>query len=231
MLILLHGENVSSSREALIDLKRNYSPDSVSVFDTKKFDEDKFARVCETPSMFAERRLVVVEGKPPTIQPFSHLAMSSSTDVVFWLGEQLKSSNKLFKLVKDLDGQVRHFRPTIPKHVFGFLDALGYKNKKKALLELHRLLEQGESPVYLLTMIVWQVRNLLKVKSEKLKVKGFHPYVLRKLRSQVNNFEEEELVGIFRGLLDTEVNLKTTQLDPELVLDQLVNSIANTVSD
>ena len=227
MLYLLHGENVGASRQALIDLKKNYSPDSVSVFDAKNFDEGGFLRACETPSLLSDRRLVVVENKPPssTIQQFNNLTIYPSVDLVFWLGEELKPSNKLFKQVKADGGQIRHFRPTIPKHVFGFLDALGYKNKQKAFLELHRLLDQGESPVYLWTMMVWEVRNLLKVQSAKGKVQNVHPYVLRKLQQQVRNFDEGELVKIFKRLLEAETALKTMQLDPVLVLDKLVSEV------
>jgi len=161
MLYLLHGENVSASREALLELKKNYSPDSISVFDAKKFDEDQFIRICETPSMFADRRLIIVEGKIKLLSSFSLQlpALPPTTDVIFWVPDQLKSSNKLFKQVKEFGGQIRAFKPAIPKHVFGFLDALGYKNKSKSFLELHRLLDQGESPVYLLTMIAWQIET------------------------------------------------------------------------
>lgn len=231
MIYLLHGENVSASREALLELKKNYSSDSVSVFDAKKFDTDEFARVYETPSLLSSQRLVVIDGKLPssTIRQFSDLAISDSADLVFWIPDQLKSSNKLFKLIKELGGQIRHFKPTLPKHVFGFLDALGYKNKQKSFLELHRLLDQGESPIYLLTMIVWQVRNLLKV---KLSFDGgpkpkMNPFVLRKTKSQAKNFEEKELVRVFKNLLDAEIKLKTTQLDPVLVLDRVVDGITN----
>ena len=228
MLLLLHGENVSASRSALLELKKNYSSDSISVFDAKKFDEDEFVRVCETPSMFADHRLVIIEGKPSSPPHFlTSPPLPPTTDLVFWIPDQLKSSNKLFKLVKELGGQIRAFKPAIPKHVFGFLDALGYKNKQKSFLELHRLLDQGESPVYLLTMMVWQIRNLLKVKlslnsGPKPKM---NPFVLRKTKGQVKNFEEEELVGVFGKLLEAEVALKTTQQDPKLVLDLLVDGI------
>jgi len=230
MFYLLHGENVSASREALVELKKNYSSDSVSVFDAKNFDADEFVRVCQTPSLLSDRRLIVVEGK---LQKLSTLnsqlsTLSPTTDLIFWLGEELKPSDKLFKQVKALGGQIRHFRPVIPKHVFGFLDALGYKNKQKSFLEFHRLLDQGESPVYLLTMMTWQVRNLLRVKESRSQgVKGINPFVLRKTQSQVKNFEEEKLVEIFHKLLEAEVALKTTQQDPKLVLDLLINEWLN----
>jgi DNA polymerase III delta subunit len=244
MLYLLHGENISASRQALVDLKKNYSADSVSVFDAKKFDADEFVRACETPSLLSDRRLLVVENKlpPATISrlfapsdsssanliQFNNLTIYPSIDLVFWLSEELKPSNKLFKLVKEAGGQIRRFRPTIPKHVFGFLDALGYKNKQKALLELHRLLDQGESPIYLLTMIVWQVRNLLSV---KLAANGgpkpkMAPFVWRKTQGQVKNFREEEIVKAFRSLLDAEIQLKTSSIDPMLVLDRVVDKLA-----
>lgn len=222
MILLLHGENTSASRQALIDLKKDYSPDSVSVFDAKDFDEDDFVRACKTPPLLSDRRLIIIEGKPQLS------TIPGSTDLVFWIGDELKPSDKLVKLVKELGGQVRVFKEAIPKHVFGFLDALSYKNKKRAFLELHRLLDQGEAPLYLLTMITWQVRNLLNVKclpasgGSKLKM---NPFVRRKAQSQAKNFDENELTDIFHLLLDAEIRLKTTRLNPVLILDQLVAKI------
>lgn len=230
MIILLHGSDVSASRQALLDLKKNYSPDSVTTFNADKLDLAEFKRVRGTPSMFSDRRLIVVEGKssPSTIKQFSHLTISPDTDIVFWIGEDLKPSNKLVKIAREAGGQVRLFREKIPKHVFGFLDALGCKNKKKAFLELHRLLDQGEAPLYLLTMIVWQFRNLLRVKVSKYQsVKGINPYVLRKAKNQVKNFEAEDLVSIYKDLLRAEISLKNSPLGPVLILDRLTNSITN----
>lgn len=226
MLFLLHGSDVSSSRQALLEIKKNYSPESVTTFAAEKFDSDELKRVSETPSMFSDRRLVVIEGKLPTTG-YPLPTIPPATDLIFWIGEELKSSNKLVKLVRDSGGQVRLFRERIPRHVFGFLDALAYKNKKKAFLELHRLLDQGEAPLYLLTMIVWQFRNLLSVKvSTSQSVKGMNPYVLRKAQSQVKNFEGEELISIFKDLLNAEVKLKTSNFDPVFILDRLVNTLA-----
>lgn len=225
MFYLLHGTDVNSSRQALLDLKRKYSSDSISTFDAMKLDMDEFIRACETLPMLSERRLVILEGKPSTMQLSSRLTLPTTTDLVFWTDEELKSSNKLLKLVKEAGGQIRLFREKVPRHVFGFLDALGYKNKRKAFLELHRLLDQGEAPLYLLTMIVWQIRNLLNVKFQNSNVKKMNPYVLRKVQNQVKKFEGDELVEIFRNLLDAEVKLKTAQLNPALVLDCLVDRI------
>jgi DNA polymerase III delta subunit len=226
MFYLLHGENTSASRQALIDLKKKYSPDSVSVFDAKNLDFDELTRTLETPAMLAKKRLVIVEGKlpAPTMEQWNNEAISDLTDLVFWIGDELKASDKLFQLVKTAGGQVKNFKEQIPKNVFGFLDALGYKNKRKAFLELHRLLNEGQAPLYLLTMVLWQIRNLLSVKVSKYQsVKGMNPYVLRKVQSQAKNFEEEELVEIFKKLLYAETKIKTTSQDPVLILDRLVD--------
>lgn len=229
MLYLLHGENTTASRQALIDLKKAYSPDSISTFDAKNLDADEFVRTSETLSMLSEKRLIIIEGKPnaSTMEQFSNETISGTADIIFWVGDELKASDKLVKLVKGLDGQIRAFKETIPKNVFGFLDALGYKNKRRAFLESHRLLDGGQAPLYLLTMITWQIRNLLKAKLQSPDAKKMNPYVLRKVQNQIRNFEEEELVDIFKILLNAETNLKTTRLDPVLTLDRVVNQITS----
>jgi DNA polymerase III delta subunit len=227
MIYLFHGDDVGASRQALLDLRKNYPADAVSVFEAQDLDSDELLRVLDTPAMFSEKRLIILEGKPPqSVVNNPQLSVSGSATLAFWVREPLKASDKLLKWVRERDGEIRQFRERVPQHVFGFLDALGYKKRQKAFLELHRLLERGESPVYLLTMIVWQIRNLIRAKlSLAQRPKGINPYVLRKAQSQSKNFGEEELVLIFKNLLAAEKMLKTTSKDPVLLLDQLAYTI------
>src|SRR3989344_2174651 len=50
-------------------------------------------------------------------------------------------------------------------NIFELTDALLGKNKKKALLALHKAIDGGEKPTELLGLLAWQVRNLLRFKT------------------------------------------------------------------
>ena len=77
----------------------------------------------------------------------------------------------------------------IEVNIFKTLDALARKDKKTALKLLHEHLNQGEKEVYLLTMFVYQLRGLLKLKDlvargtpyySLAKRSGLHPYAVKK---------------------------------------------------
>ncbi|MSU60689.1 MAG: DNA polymerase III subunit delta, partial [Candidatus Staskawiczbacteria bacterium] len=80
-------------------------------------------------------------------------------------------SNEISKLSNfKKDGTVKKddvelfVKPRIELDIFKTIDALAAKNKKLALALLHKHLDGGEVPLYLLSMIAYQFKNLLIVK-------------------------------------------------------------------
>lgn len=119
--------------------------------------------------------------------------------------------------------------------VFDMVDALGRRDGPTAAQTLHRLLETGEHPMGLLAMIVRQFRLLIQV--HELKRRGenansiariikLHPFPTKKLYSQANYFTAAQLEKVYRHLLETDVAIKTGQIDVEVALDLLVAGIA-----
>lgn len=125
-------------------------------------------------------------------------------------------------------------KPRIETDIFNTIDAIAEKNKKQALTLLSRHIENGDSPLYLLSMIAYQVRNLLIVKDllEKnnsygliVKKSGLHPYVVKKTYSQCRQFTLPELKKIYQKLFETDFKTKTGKIEPEMALELLVAEI------
>ena len=74
--------------------------------------------------------------------------------------------------------------PSTNYNIFRLTDALAKKNKKKALEALYIALDNGEKPTELLGLLAWQIRNILRFKSNpnKLSDLKLHPFVLEKMR-------------------------------------------------
>lgn len=115
--------------------------------------------------------------------------------------------------------------------IFAMVDALGQRDAQRAAQLLHQLLDQGEHPLALLGMIARQFRIIIQVKdlserglseqaiAARLKL---HPFVVKKAVRQAMNFSMEQLEAIYRKLLETDVAIKTGQMDEVLALDMLV---------
>jgi DNA polymerase-3 subunit delta len=121
--------------------------------------------------------------------------------------------------------------------VFDLVDALGQRDGRTAAQTLHRLLDAGEHPLGLLGMIARQFRLLIQVK--ELKGEGatsrdvaqalrLHPFPAGKLYHQATHFTSAQLEAVHRHLLDTDVAIKSGEIEAEVALDLLVAGLAAT---
>ena len=85
-------------------------------------------------------------------------------------------------------------KPEVETDIFKTIEALALKDKKKALWLIHEHLENGDSPLYLLSMINFQFRNLLIAKKTG-RISG-HPYFARKTLWLAENFGLDKLQQI-----------------------------------
>lgn len=115
--------------------------------------------------------------------------------------------------------------------IFSLVDAIGQRRNKAAATLLHRKLEAGDEPLYLMAMVVRQIRLLIQVKEglmagdrpdEIAHRAKIHPYVTGKLVRQAGNFELVQLEAIHRQLLEVDVAIKTGRIDPAVALELLV---------
>lgn len=125
-------------------------------------------------------------------------------------------------------------KPGIESDIFKTIDALASKNKKQALNLLHKHLDEGEAPLYLLSMIAYQFKNLLILKEliEKglpyqaiIKKSGLHPFVVQKTYYACSQFSLPELKKIYQKVFQVDSDIKTGKIDAETSLDLLVSEI------
>lgn len=118
----------------------------------------------------------------------------------------------------------------VSANIFALLDAMARKDSRTAVQLLYRHLAQGDDEFYLFTMLIYQMRNLLKLKDlierktafgSLAKRTGLHPFVVKKTVPQLNNFSLEQLKNIYRRLLEIDVGLKTGRMEPRLALSLL----------
>ncbi len=118
-------------------------------------------------------------------------------------------------------------KPKLETNIFKMIDVIALKNKKQALNLLHKHLEKGDSPLYLLSMINFQFRNILGVKdlverAEPLSRSGLKPFLAKKSYEQSRKFTYEELKKIYQKIFQADYNIKTGKTDPQAALDLLI---------
>jgi len=125
-------------------------------------------------------------------------------------------------------------KPKIETDIFKTIDAIAKKDKKTALNLIDKHLSKGDSPLYILSMINFQFRNLLIVKdfiehyrpyNVILKKSGLHPFVVKKSYSQSQKFSMAELKKIYHEIFKVDYEIKTGKVDPRLALEAFIAKI------
>ncbi len=120
-------------------------------------------------------------------------------------------------------------------YIFKTLDAVAAKNKKEALRLLHEHLSGQENEFYILTMFVWQMRNLIRIKdlldrglasSAIAKKTKISPFVVAKNLLFLRKVALADLRSIYDYLMELELAMKTGKIDSGLALDMFIFKFA-----
>ena len=139
-----------------------------------------------------------------------------------------KSQNRTQIELQDIQAMVESdFNP----NVFNFIEAIATANKKQSIKLLQQFLNNGENENYLLSMIVYQFRTLIKIKD--LLERGIpsgaiasqakiSPYVIQKGMPILKRYSLQNLIDYYKKLYEFDVKIKTGQIEAKIAVDLLV---------
>jgi DNA polymerase-3 subunit delta len=182
-----------------------------------------------------------VQGKGGRIEPQATRALATV------VGDNLNAlDNEIDKLVLYVNQQrpitladVELLCPyTADSETFAMANAVGRGDLQEAQNQMHKRLEEGQTPLAIMGGIAGQFRGLLEVKSmaaggmsaaDIAKSKGWRSDYAAKMRLQeASRFSQQQLVQIFNVLLETDLAIKTGQIEQTLALDILLARLCRT---
>lgn len=127
--------------------------------------------------------------------------------------------------------------------IFKFVDAVGAGHSAKALLQLGRLLEEGEPPLKILALVdrlVGQLRVAREVQSHSsgaagtrrggeslARVLGVPPFAAKSLSDAARRFDDSQLARALDAVAETDRILKSSAIPARLVLESLTISLCS----
>mgnify|MGYP001606785064 CR=1 FL=1 len=216
-LLVLHGPAIQISRKKLTEIRQKFDPGNVVVFE-KSADIRDIQAALSTDSLFSENRLVILENPPEDID----LALSTyHLSLILWFDHEIKTK---------YPGEIHFFPEAKEVSVFPFLDLLGNRDKK-AFLELDKLKRaglpagrQGFDTQYFITMIFYLLRNLVATP------KNAHDFVKKKNARMRANFSPEELIKLYKFIIETDFKIKKGLLETQQAEFLLVNKFLHNVA-
>ena len=118
--------------------------------------------------------------------------------------------------------------------VFALADALGTRRSATALVEIDHLLNQGEPPLVILSMMVrhlrllWSVQQLIQQRHDLpriAKTLRVPLTVCRQVAAQSRAFSSERLLQLYTAALEADVAFKSSNKPPKAILEGLVLEI------
>lgn len=119
-------------------------------------------------------------------------------------------------------------------NIFDLQNAIGLKDKAKALTVANNLLENGAEPTFIITMLTRYFTGLAKITElktqnipvqEAAKIVGTHHYYYSGYLRARTLYSDKKLVEVFRALLKADISVKTTTTDDKTIVTLLIAEI------
>jgi len=119
-------------------------------------------------------------------------------------------------------------------NIFDLQNAIGLKDKSKALNVANNLLDNGAEPTFIISMLTRYFTGLAKITELKTKniplqeaariVGTHHFYYPNYVKARIL-YSDEKLVEVFRALLKADVSVKTTSMNNKTIITLLIAEI------
>lgn len=120
--------------------------------------------------------------------------------------------------------------------IFSLTDAIGARQIGQAFALIDNLIQQGEPPLVIFSMIVRHIRLLWSAKglgqqgkniSQMAKTLRLPPQICRQLDRQCKSFSLRHLRNLYKTIVEADLAFKTTTKSPKSVLEDLVLALCS----
>jgi DNA polymerase-3 subunit delta len=180
--------------------------------------------------------------KDRAAQKGANIEDSAAKILVGYLGSDLwRMNNELEKLaayrregaitVDDIKLVVKEI---LDDDIFKLTDALSANDKRSALRIMEEQFDMGVSEHYILSMLIWQVKTLMRIKqavdagdpapqiAKKLKI---HPFLVQKNINQVRKFKLADLRRALDRLVGMDARIKTGMSELKIEMDNFLINV------
>ncbi len=152
-------------------------------------------------------------------------------------GNQVRLRNEIEKLLNydktiSLESVSLLVDKTPDDNIFDLLDCVARGDRQGALKKYQELSAAQVEGHYILVMICWQMANFIALKagdkrsdSEVASKLGMNPYAVRRSKQSLRAISKIQLKSMTQKVIDADLRLKTTSIDADLLVKQLISTL------
>ena len=229
MITLLHGDDITKSRNELNHLRQMAKGKEVRELEGKTMTDTDLVQALSSSSLFGGDTVIIIEnmfsGLGKKLKRITELAtiikeQSGESDVIIWEHKEMGKT-----AISGLGGSVTIKIFKLPTIIFQFLDSVKPKNANY-LIPLYTELLANEPAELIHAMLVKRVFQLLSFQSG-IAPTGIAPWQASRLTNQAREFTLERLTLFYQNLREIEQKRNSGQAlfdlkeSTELLLIQL----------
>ncbi len=138
-----------------------------------------------------------------------------------------RCANEIQKLKLDPENDTTYISDTLEKDIWSLIDAINLKDRGRSMEILENLYRQNNDPNYILSMLARNLRILTLVKHLNDQKKSFReicsilripPFTLPSILDSSKNYDQKQIIQIYRKLSNLDLQIKTGKIDGHLGL-------------
>ena len=230
MVYILHGEDLPSSRNFILNLQKQNNISAKREFLIEDEPLESMKEVVSGVDMFGGNMMVIFDVSKmgrANVDTYVEFLETVPADFLFVVlsSRELTAKNAFNKAAEKIGAKVMLFKGIAKSNVFKFVDSVFDQNRVGAYKELQRLLLVGEDAVYLLTMLEYGLRSIAYAKFESPAFHKLAPFVKSKVVRQSEKFSEEQILNFYQKFYELDRGVKFGGVSPEVCIPLAIETI------
>ncbi len=232
MIYIVHGDDYPKSRKLIINQQKKLAMGLKTERDISDITPKELYEIACSFDIFGNAPFVVLNipaTKVADSETYVDVMKKIPTETVLIVlcDRELGRTNTFYKSAEELHARVVLNTETQDSNVFKFVDSLFMKNKLAAYDELEKLTQEDTNTFYILSMILYGLRNITHAKYTTVEFAKKSNFVRNKALVQADNFSTQDINELYMFMYDTDKKLKTGLIDSEVALVYTIEQILN----
>jgi DNA polymerase III delta subunit len=230
MIYIVHGEDLSYSRNIILNQQKKLGMPARIEVSVSDVSPQQLQENITTFDIFGTPPFIVLDvsgsGRMKLDDYVKILEKTpDKTTLIILSSKELSKTNAFIKNASKLGAKVVLAQKKPSSNVFRFVDYIYNGSRRQAYQEYKKLMEDGEDSFYLLSMILYGLRNISYAKYNSPEFGKIAPFAKSKAIEQSKHYEEKEIVKLYKDLYKLDKELKTGIILPEAAIPLIMEKI------
>jgi len=232
MLYIVHGENLSYSRNIILNQQKKLGFSNRTEIDISEVTPQQLKDMTMSFDLFGKPPFIVFNisgaGRMKLDEYVEALKrIPEQTTLIILSDKELSKTNAFIKNRSEIKAKIVLGQKKPSANIFKFIDFVYNKKRNQAYKELKNLLIEDQDPFYLFSMLIYGLRNIAFVKYGSPQTKKMSPFVKARATSQKRGFSDESFLRLYKELYELDKSMKTGIISSEVVIPYAVEKILN----